>query len=223
MKSRRSVLKVGGIVAVLGVVGAGAAGVVPGLSSLMGTASPRDLGVRYTQADYESGLAKIPGHTVSNPEYMCVTCDYRSSGSVPADAAFTQEEFTAQLDTLNSKKGPIKDWQVRFNDDGSVESSALVKYDMLRVPVYVKGRVADYDTRRVDLDVEDVEVDGIGLSGSRTREATDLANEFARDFFVRNPGLSVEQLEVGSGEVHFKGTFPEEMEGDPNVVPERLP
>ena len=223
MKSRRSVLKVGGIVAVLGVVGAGAAGVVPGLSSLMGTASPRDLGVRYTQADYESGLAKIPGHTVSNPEYMCVTCDYRSSGSVPADATFTQEEFTAQLDTLNSKKGPIKDWQVRFNDDGSVESSALVKYDMLRVPVYVKGRVDDYSSRRVELNVEDVEVDGIGLSGSRTREATDLANEFVQDFFVRNPGLSVEQLDVGSGEVHFKGTFPEEMEGDPNVVPESLP
>jgi hypothetical protein len=223
MKSRRSVLKVGGIVAVLGVVGAGAAGVVPGLSSLMGTASPRDLGVRYTQADYESGLAKIPGHTVSNPEYMCVTCDYRSSGSVPAEATFTQEEFTAQLDTLNSKKGPVKDWQVRFNDDGSVESSALVKYDMLQVPVYVKGRVDDYSSRRVELNVEDVEVDGIGLSGSRTREATDLANEFVQDFFARNPGLSVEQLDVGSGEVYFEGTFPEAMEGDPNVVPESLP
>jgi hypothetical protein len=223
MKSRRSVLKVGGVVAVLGVVGAGAAGVVPGLSSLMGTARPRDLGVRYTQADYENGLAKIPGHTVSNPEYMCVTCDYRSSGSVPAEATFTQEEFTAQLDTLNSKKGPVKDWQVRFNDDGSVESSALVEYDMLRVPVYVKGRVDDYDTRRVDLNVENVEVDGIGLSRSRTQEATDLANEFVQDFFVRNPGLNVEQLDVGSGAVYFKGTFPEAMEGDPNVVPERLP
>ncbi len=222
MYSRRSILKIGGAATILGLVGASVAGFVPGVSNLIGTARPRDLGVRYTEADYESGLAKIPGHTVTNPEYMCVTCNYQSSGSVPADETFTQEEFTAQVNTLNEKKGPVSDTQVRFNEDGSVESSALVEYGPGSFPVYVKGRIADYDSRAVDLDIEEANVEGLGLTSDQTTEAKTLANQFVGDFFRRNPGLSVEELGIESGGIAFKGTFPETMEGDPDVVPSSL-
>jgi len=51
---------------------------------------------------------------------------------------------------------------------------------------------------------------------------TTLANQFIGDFFRKNPGLSVETLEVGADGVQFKGTFPERMAGDPNVVPAPL-
>lgn len=213
---------IGGGATVVGLIGASVAGFVPGVSSLLGTARPRDLGVRYTEADYESGLAKIPDHTAINPEYMCFTCGYRSSGSVPADATFTQEEFTAQVNVLNAEKGPVSDAQVRFNDDGSVETSALVEYGPAKVPVYVKGAVADFGTRAVDMEITEADIEGVGLTGDQTQQATTLTNRFVRDFFQRNPGLSVEDLSVGSGGIDFKGTFPEEMEGDPNVIPESL-
>ena len=222
MVTRRSLIGIGGSAVLLGVMGAGATGLVPGVSAVMGTAAPRDLGVRYTRADYESGLAKIPGHTVSNPEFMCFTCDYKSRGSVPADATFTQEEFTAQVNVLNSEKGPISDAQIRFNGDGSIESSASVTHEWFTGPVYAKGQVGDYSSRGVELAIAKGEVGRIGMNQSQTDDASRVANRVVRDFFTQNPGLSVESLEVGDGDVYFKGTFPEVMEGDPNAVPRQI-
>jgi len=222
MVSRRAVLGGAGALVVGGVLAAGTTGLVPGVSGVLGTNRPRDLGVRYTEADYESGLAKIPGHTVTNPEYMCFTCAYESQGSVPADATFTQEEFTAQVNTLNAEKGPVSDAQVRFNDDGSIETAAAIADSMFNGPVYARGRIASVGPRSVELAVDEAEVGRVGLDESRTTEVTTLANQFIGDFFRKNPGLSVETLEVGADGVQFKGTFPERMEGDPNVVPAPL-
>jgi hypothetical protein len=222
MVSRRTLLGAGGALVLAGVLGAGTTGLVPVVSDLLGTSRPRDLGVRYTQADYESGLAKIPEHRVTNPEYMCITCDYESRGSVPADDTFTQEEFTAQMNVLNSRKGPLDDIQVRFNDDGTVETSSIVDHSLFTGPVYARGRVVDYSSRAVVVAAEKAEVGRVGLDESQTEDATQLMNGLLSDFFVRNPGLSVESLDVESGGVRFKGTFPEEMVGDPNVVPQDI-
>ena len=222
MVSRRAVIGGVGAVVIGGIVAGGATGLVPGVSGLMGTNRPRDLGVRYTDADYESGLQKIPGHSVTNPEYMCVTCDYVSEGSVPADATFTQEEFTAQVNTLNAEKGPVSDAQVRFNEDGTLETSAAVADSRFSGPVYAKGRIADYSPRSVRVEVEDAEVGRIGMDDARRTEVSNLVNRFIGDFFTKNPGLSVEELGVESGGVKFKGTFPETMIGDPNVEPDSV-
>ena len=222
MVSRRALLGGLGTIVLGGVVAGGATGIVPGVSGVMGTNRPRDLGVRYTRADYESGLEKIPGHTVTNPEFLCLTCDYESRGHVPADTTFTQEEFTAQVNTLNAAAGQVSDAQVRFNADGSIETSATVADSLFKGPIYGKGRIEDYSSRAVRLDVEAAEVGRIGLDASERSTGSDIVNRVIADFFDKNPGLSIEKLAIESGGVYFKGTFPEMMKGDPNVVPQSI-
>lgn len=204
---------------VIGVLALGFLGFVPGLSDLLGTNKPRDLGVRYTDADYLSALAKIPGHTITNAEDVCITCPFVSRGSVPVDSTFTQAEFTAHLNKLNSKKGPLRDVQVKFNADGTVETSGLMKDPRLTAPVYVKGRLVSTSDRGVTLDVQSVEVGRLGVGSSEAEQAEQLANQAVANFFNQNSGMSVESLQVQDGHMKFKGTFPAEIIGDPNAQP----
>jgi hypothetical protein len=197
-------------------------GFLPGVSDAMGTSQPRDLGVKYTEADYESGLEKIPGHSVSNAEYLCISCDYTSSGSVPVDNTFTQEEFTAQLNKMNSLKGPLKNVQVKFGENGTVEASAMVKDPKLTAPIYVKGRLEVAGPHEVRVKLDYAEVGRAGVPGEQAKQAEEAANGAFAQFFSRNPGLSVESLTVEEGAVRFKGTFPQEIIGDPDTVARNL-
>jgi hypothetical protein len=210
------------VLGILAVVVLGFMGFLPVVSDLMGTAKPKDLGVRYTEADYQSGLAKMAGHSVKNAEYLCITCDYTSKGSVPADGTFTQAEFTAQLNKMNSKKGPLKDIQVKFNADGSIETSGKITDPRLTTTVYVKGKIASFSGKNVSLSIDKIEASQIALTGDQADQVEGIVNGAVSDFFAKNPGLSVESLSIGDGTIKFKGTFPEEIEGNPNVVPKEI-
>ena len=117
-----------GIIAiiVIAILVVGYLGFIPGVSDLMGTNKPRDLGVKYSEANYASGLAKVPGAQVINPEYLCVTCAYTSTGSIPVKTSFSNEEFTSMINKRNSKVGPLREGQFKFNADGTVEASGLI-------------------------------------------------------------------------------------------------
>ncbi len=197
-------------------------GFVPILSDLMGTNKPMDLGVTYSNADYMSGLQKIPGHSVTNPEYMCITCPITSTGSVPTDNMFTQEEFTAQMNKVNSEKGPLKDIQVKFNQDGTIEASMQVIEEILNAPVYVKGKIESYGERFVSFDLEDAMIGRLPIGGEQLEIGEDLLNQGVQYFIAQTPGLKIQELSIGEGFVDFEGMFPEHMEGDPYAEPMQL-
>ncbi|MEM0359752.1 MAG: hypothetical protein QXK06_00260 [Candidatus Diapherotrites archaeon] len=217
--------KIIGLIVLLGILAIAVLaflGFLPVVSDLIGTAKPKDLGVRYSEADYQSGLAKMKGHSVKNAEYLCITCDYVSKGSIPAEGTFTQEEFTAQMNKMNSKKGPLKDIQVKFNADGSMEASGRITDPRLTTTVYIKGRIASYSQKSVRLSLEKIEASQVALSGEQAEQVQGIVNGAISDFFNKNPGLSIESLSIGNGSIHFKGTFPQEIEGNPNVVPKEI-
>jgi hypothetical protein len=196
-------------------------GFMPILSDMMGTNKPKDLGVtKYSAANYASGLAKVPGHTVLNPEDLCITCNYTSTGSVPVNNSFTSEEFTAQVNKLNSEKGPLRDVQVKFNEDGTIETSGQINDPNFNNAFYAKGRIVSASGKQVVIELDQSEVGRLGLSGDQAKKANDIVNQTISDFFDKNPGLNITSLSVGKGVLNFVGTFPQNMTGDPNSVPE---
>lgn len=216
-KQSNVLMIVGGVILILILI-VGYLGFIPGLSDLMGS-GPKDLGVRYTQADYQSALAKMPGQINKNTEYACFTCTYKSSGSIPVNTAFTQEELTAFINHLNSKKGPLKNAQLRLNADGSVELSGRGTEGLISTPIYAKGRLVGTSSRGATIVIDDANAGKIGISKDAGQKAAD---ELISYLFSQNPGLTIDSLAIKDGAVDFEGTVPQNVEGDPNAVSKSL-
>ncbi len=219
-------LKKIGVVAIILVVVAvlvlGATGFVPGVSDIMGTSKPRDLGVKYSDADYNSLLEKLPGMTVEGMEDICIGCPHKVSGSVPAEAEVSQEEFSALLNKGNKKSGIVKDIQVRFNSDGTVEASGKALDSRLSGPIYAKAKPVVCGPRCLTFEMDSAEAGRLGVSGEQLEIARGALDEVSQGFFDRNPGLTIESLSIEGGKMNFKGTVPEKVEGIPGSVPKQL-
>ncbi len=99
-------------------------GFVPGLSEVMGANKPRDLGVRYTDADLQSLMAKNGIQDVVLPPSDVPKGSLVYEGSKPLKNSFSQEEITARIaDNEKIKFNPVSETQVRLNPDGTVEIS----------------------------------------------------------------------------------------------------
>lgn len=213
------VLAIGVIgIIVVAVLVLGYFGFVPGVSDLMGTNQPRNLGVTYGETNYASGIAKVPGAVVNNPEFLCVGCSYTSSGSVPVNESFTQEEFTAMFNKRNETKGPIKDAQFKFNADGTMEASAMIDHPQIKGPIYVKGSIEDFSSKDVDFDLDYVEFGRVGVPEDQMPQAEQIVEDAISQTFNNNPGLSITNIEIKDGQIIFDGTLPKEVTGNPNTT-----
>jgi hypothetical protein len=109
-------------------------GFVPGLSGLMGATKPKDLGVRYSQADFTSyqqktgrqflDFANAPANPLK-PGKKTIFADPQ-----PQNTATTQEEITAAINLVGWSDMPITNAQVRFGD-GTVEMSGNIDLDQV--------------------------------------------------------------------------------------------
>jgi hypothetical protein len=109
-------------------------GFVPGLSSILGASRPRDLGIKYTQADLSSIRAKSQVRYETMPETSSPNQTRKFSGQRAGTGEFTSAEITATMNNQPWKYWPYKNVQVKFNTDGSGEiSGVLIKN---KVPGY---------------------------------------------------------------------------------------
>jgi hypothetical protein len=124
------------IVILIPVIFLGFMGFVPGLSTILGTDKPRDLGIKYTPEDLKSARAKSQIEYNVLPDSPDPLQTRKFSGKRDVTAEFTSAEITASLNNRPWKLWPYKDIQIKFNADGSGEISGVV----------VKSKVPDYAT-----------------------------------------------------------------------------
>ena len=194
-------------------------GFVPGLSDLMGTNKPKDLWVKFSEANYAAGMAKVPGATVLNPEALCINCPYTSSGSIPVNTNFSQEEFTAMMNKRNSTKGPLRDSQFKFNSDGTIEASGKLVDPRITGPVYLIATIDQASGKSGSINVSYAEMGKVPIPADQLSIVEEIANKSIADTFAKNPGLNVTSVSVEDGKLNFNGTLPETVEGNPNVIP----
>lgn len=127
-------------------------GFVPGLSSLMGSSKPKDLGVKYTPSDYSSYQQKtnfsfkeynLAPLNPNNPtEKQLLTQPITTNKTV-----ISQSELTSALNSLDLPWLPAKNFQAKIND-GSLEISGLLDSSNLNnLNNYLKeNRVNSADT-----------------------------------------------------------------------------
>lgn len=203
----------------------------------------RSLGVTYTQTDYNSIMDKLnytkddapTGDSKDLYNYI-----YGPANSV--DTEFTSEELTAFFNENRPSYYPLKNVQVKINDDGTIEVSAAANVDYFlndvlggkytraqieneiptlgilpdNVNIYVKftGSV----TQNISyINVKALTVQGVAIPESyfSTATAANLISTGVNEFITKSnteTGSSYESIYVENGVVKFKGSIPSSLE-----------
>jgi hypothetical protein len=114
---------------------AGYLGLIPGLADVFGANKPRDLGVRYTQADYTNYLAKTNTQVFdfaqapvapARPTDTIVYTDPQAK-----TVSLSNSELSARAGSSKWKDLPISDIQIKCEANGVVEVSGKLLSDRL--------------------------------------------------------------------------------------------
>jgi hypothetical protein len=208
-------------------------GFIPIVSDIMGTNRPRDLGIKYTDADYKSARSKTGVELVALPADTPIEQSIQMFGKKPVNTVFTDEELTALANNRKWKYYPVNDVQIKMNPDGTAEVSARLltgrllnygkatgvpEYYMTNVldkiglipnpPVYIKGK-ATVVNGQITGNVEKLEVGRIEMPKSLVDENNGKLIEFLEGGIQRTPGLTVDSLTFNDGKMNFDGTLPQ--------------
>lgn len=101
-------------------------GFVPIVSDILGTNKPKNLGVTFTEKDFESARMK------TGVKYEVLTGDLKPeeslkySGKRSVKMELTSSELTALTYERKWRYYPLKKWTVKINEDGTVETSGQI-------------------------------------------------------------------------------------------------
>ena len=219
------------VIIVLILVG-GYFGLVPGVSALFGSSTPKDLEVEYTQADIDTAVAKTG-----------VDFSYIPSNGIPKDAiqfdgksnlnqSFSESELTALFANDKWEYNFLKDVQVKINPDGTEELSGVLIPS--RVTGFLRARRYPESTVKMITDklkyfVNDptfhvklnsswennvLSMDLMSASIGRVPVPAEwLENDSTITYVVQKHVLSVPELKINSlkfedGKMKYDGTFP---------------
>jgi len=216
-------------------------GLFPGVSKVFGSDKPRDLGTSYTQTDYDSAGLKNKIKIVVTDSAPDIKSSVKLEGAQQINNSWTAEEITARINMNagNWEYIPIKDVQVRFNPDGTVEASGLLIVSRLRglaegtkvspadiqaiskifdeykipritIPVYMKGTLSVTDNN-IDIAVPKLEIGRLTIPVGTYEKAKVPFENFAKKQLTGGGygSLYIKSLDFIGGKMNFNGTLPQ--------------
>ncbi len=210
-----------------------------------GLVLPVNLGVKSTYEGYANALSKLGFEKDAAPTTGTAE-DYNVvySGSHKVDTALSSEELTSFITENRPPYFAVKDVQIRFNEDGTIETTGKLE------TAYVFEQVLDgdytlEDAKRalpmlglipakvnlyakftgevVDNHIEGLYVDSITVMGITIPNDIIESNEYfiietLDDFIARTnakSGADIQLMTVENGKLNIKGTMPSYMERVP--------
>jgi hypothetical protein len=107
-------------------------GYLPGVAKVFGWDKPRDLGVSYTEEDFDSAFNKSAASYGVLPESTPDSSSIQFLGSNQVTTSWNSSEVTSLLNDRPWKYWPISDVQLKINEDNSVEMSGIINSNKLR-------------------------------------------------------------------------------------------
>jgi hypothetical protein len=227
-----------GILAIVVVVVlvAGYFGFVPGVSGMFGSNKARDLGVTYTQTDYQSARQKSNIKRVDLPSNTPPEQSLVFSGQHAANFNLTDNEVTALVNEKSWRYFPVHDGQVRFNADGTAEFSGILELDTLQdyarargyseedfkmvtgwidkvaivqsnIPFYAKGTASVGSP--MDFNFQKLELGRFSVPVSQMNDNKSKILNWLQEGLSRVNGFSVNKFNISNGQLHFDGTLPD--------------
>lgn len=194
------------------VIGAAYTGFVPVLSPLLGTDKPRDLGIKYTKADYENIMSQTKFKLDNSAGFDSNTMITYSPNKIKIEGSFTQEQVSALINLDHASGYPVSNAQIKINADGTLEGAAQVgvnnyKGYSFHNAVYVKGKIDVTSTKTLRLNPEKLEVGRMPVPINE--KAKNIVETAINEKLNSIPGLAIESVTFENGKANFKGTIPE--------------
>ena len=190
----------------------------------------KDLGVEFTEQDKVRAYEKLGQQTAETggrtpAEFL------ENQPTHQVDITMTQEEVSAVF----SEHHPVKDFQIKFNDDDSVEASGIVEFDRLEDyldifnidsaeaeaamdfgerwladrPFYIKGTGAVHPSNGFTLDIEKFSIGKVPIPlGDNANLAIDTANEGLEE---TKSGFNLQEARIENGELIFIAEVPNQF------------
>lgn len=205
-------------------------GFIPGLSQIFGANKPRDLGIKYTEADRLSAYTKngVEGLPLISSDSAAI----KYEGKKDLNVSFTQEELTALNNSVTWKYYPVSNLQIKFNPDGTGEASGILhikkilpyislthstkeveeamgKYNIsFDTPFYLKGSIKIVDNK-VSFIGQQIQVGRITIPANLVADNIPALEDFAEKRITAVPNLSIKSFNLDGGKANFSGTVPE--------------
>lgn len=239
-KTIRFIIVAAVILAGVGTLGLGYYGFVPGLSRVLGSATPRDLRIEPTSQDLAAAKARAGITFGELPSDAPAERSIRFSGRSDVVAEFTDEELTALLLDDRWKYNFVEKAQIRINPDGSEEISGLLRLDRVygyavahRVPMgkldplvrrlemlksnpafYVKLRSSWADDR-LTMTVERAEIGRFEFPKEVLEDNEEWLRAALEKHVLAVPEVSIRSLTFTDGRMRFDGSLPGAIDWSP--------
>ncbi|KKP68168.1 MAG: hypothetical protein UR68_C0005G0024 [Candidatus Roizmanbacteria bacterium GW2011_GWA2_35_19] len=106
-------------------------GFIPGLSSFFGSDKPRDLKIKYTDADFKAARSQSKVEYMELPKSTPDETSIQRVGTREVNMELTSSQATSLMNDRPWKYWPYNNVQVKFNADGSAETSGILIKDKL--------------------------------------------------------------------------------------------
>ncbi len=201
------------MIIVVGLVLLGYYGVI---GKLMGS-KPKDLGVTFSQANYDSAMQKL-GVSTDRSGGLGPNTRVAFSGSKPVDATLTNEEISALASMNHAERYPVKNAQVKVYEDGTIEMSSYVDLNGwpgmdFSSPVYYKGTPTVGTDETIDLQPDSVKLGWVPMP--MTDSVQQKVEQELEKQLQSVPGLTIESVQFQDGKMRFIGTVPSEVKRVP--------
>ncbi|MEM3374303.1 MAG: hypothetical protein QXE31_03720 [Candidatus Woesearchaeota archaeon] len=213
-------------------------GFVPVLSELFN--KPVDLGIRYTEQDLISAQQKSGVIKKDLPKNTLTEKSIYYEGNNNVNTFFTSKELTAWANSPHWKYYPLKDVQIRINNDNTAEVSGRIKTSVLEnykksvnlkdeevdkglnyikylqnPTFYAKGKV-EIKNNIVELDYETIKINNFEVPKEYDNKIESTSTRTLYNIKNSVKGLdvlNVKEMKIENGQLKFDGTLPKEEYG----------
>ncbi|PIZ42749.1 hypothetical protein COY34_02275 [candidate division WWE3 bacterium CG_4_10_14_0_2_um_filter_42_8] len=210
-------------------------GFIPGLSSFFKADKPQDLGITYTDADWQSALQKTEVQLTDLPSDTPPQESIQFKGQKDVKANFTDEELTALANNSHWIYYPFSNVQIKIDKNGIAEISGIIfcelvsnyaqalnysEGDLMRFlaqfqlikahpPFYLKG-TGTVINGRLNFEIEKIKVGKFSFPSNLKAQSKKELVGFSEFLFQNISGFSVDFARLNGSQLKFQGTLPEE-------------
>jgi hypothetical protein len=206
-------------------------GFIPGLSNLLGANKPKDLGVKYSEADLNAAR-KLTGVDLQSLDAGNKK-SINFSGQKNISGKYSSEMITAMISSAKYKYYPLSNTQVKISNDGTVETSGnfniskaakwssdlggdasimdAAKSYMGKVSTnpsfYLKGRMSVMNNQ-ISLNISEAKISRFTAPQSIIDQYQDQLATFVEQRIVNVPGMQIRSANFSGGKLNLDATYP---------------